>query len=112
MTLPTDRTPYADVNELIELLLSGIHKILGDKLLGLYLYGSLVTGDFDIQYSDIDLLAATSSDIDDEDFAHLQKMHADLATNHPKWDDRIEAAYLSANWLLAERSGQKITIQR
>jgi len=51
-----DRTPYADVNELLELLSSGIHKILPDKLLGLYLYGSLVTGDFDTQCSDIDSL--------------------------------------------------------
>jgi len=99
MTLPTDRTTYADVNELLNLLLSGIHKILPDKLLDLYLYGSLVIGDFDIQCSDIDLLAATSSDIDDEDFAHLQKMHADLATNHPNWGDGIEVAYLSATAL-------------
>jgi predicted nucleotidyltransferase len=51
-------TPYADVNQLLEQLLSSLQTILGKKLVGLYLYGSLVTGDFDHECSDIDLLAA------------------------------------------------------
>jgi Domain of unknown function (DUF4111) len=93
--MQTDPTPYADINQLLELLLSGIQKILGKKLVGLYLYGSLVTGDFDHRSSDIDLIAALSSDIDDRDFTHLQKMHTDFANKHKQWADRIEVCYIS-----------------
>jgi aminoglycoside adenylyltransferase-like protein len=95
MTFLTAPTPYADVNALLKLLLSGIQQSLGNRLVGLYLYGSLSTGDFDNACSDVDLLAATLSDIDDGDFANLQQLHSDIATNHPRWDDRIEVAYLS-----------------
>jgi len=95
MKMQTDPTPYTDINQLLELLLAGIQKILGEKLVGLYLYGSLVTGDFDNESSDIDLIAALSSGIDDRDFTHLQKMHNDFANKHKQWDDRIEVCYIS-----------------
>jgi|SRR5450755_846997 len=97
--MQTDLTPYADINELLEQLLSGIQKILGKKLAGLYVYGSLVTGDFEKQSSDIDLLAATSSDIDEKEAETLQKMHHDFADKQKEWDGRIEVAYLSVTAL-------------
>ena len=98
------RPPYADINQLLKLLLSGIQKILGAKLIGLYLYGSLVIGDFDPNISDIDLVAALSFDIDDKEFGTLQKMHDDFANNHKQWDDRIEVCYISVVALHAVRS--------
>jgi Aminoglycoside adenylyltransferase, C-terminal domain/Nucleotidyltransferase domain len=102
--LPADPTPYADINQLLKLLLSGMQKILGAKLIGLYLYGSLVIGDFDPKISDIDLVAALSSDIDDKEFGALQKMHDDVAKEHKEWDDRIEVCYISVAALHAVRS--------
>jgi Domain of unknown function (DUF4111)/Nucleotidyltransferase domain len=54
-------TPYANINEILELLLASHRRILGTKLVGFYLYGSLVIGDFDPDISDIDLVAALSS---------------------------------------------------
>jgi predicted nucleotidyltransferase len=50
-------TPYADIDQLLVKLLANLQQILDNKLIGLYLYGSLVTGDFDTNRSDIDLLA-------------------------------------------------------
>lgn len=102
--LPADPTPYADINQLLELLLSGMQKILSAKLIGLYLYGSLVIGDFDPNISDIDLVAALSSDIDDKEFGALQKMHDDFAKKYKEWDDRIEVCYISVAALHAVRS--------
>ena len=102
--LPADPTPYADINQLLELLLSGMQKILGAKLIGLYLYGSLVIGDFDPNISDIDLVAALSSDIDDKEFGALQKMHDDFAKKFMEWDGRIEVCYISVAALHAVRS--------
>jgi predicted nucleotidyltransferase len=102
--LQTDPTPYADMNQLLELLLSGMYKVLGAKLIGLYLYGSLVIGDFDPNISDIDLVAALSSDIDDKEFGALQTMHDDFAKKYKEWDDRIEVCYISVAALHAVRS--------
>jgi predicted nucleotidyltransferase len=97
-------TPYDDINELLELLVSGMRNVLSENLVGIYLYGSLVTGDFDRESSDIDLLAATSSDIDEREFNALLAMHDDFADKHKQWDGRIEVAYLSTTGLKTFRS--------
>jgi len=103
--LQTNPTPYADINELLEILLSEMQKILGEKLVGLYLHGSLVIGDFDPTISDIDLVAALASDLDDKEFEVLQKMHVDFAYQHKEWDDRIEVCYLSIADLQTVKTG-------
>lgn len=97
--MQADPTPYADINLLLEQLLSGVQKILGKKLTGFYLFGSLVTGDFERRRSDIDLIAATSSDIAEKEVEALQKMHHDFADKNKEWNDRIEVAYPSVTAL-------------
>ena len=92
-------TPYGDVNGLLNTLLTRMQSILHDKLVGLYLYGSLVTGDFDHDISDIDLLTVTSVDIDELEFEALKKMHDDLIHKYKTWKDRIEVQYVSLSGL-------------
>jgi len=87
-------TPYPEINRLLESLLSHLRHIFQERLVGLYLYGSLATGDFDPDSSDIDLLAVTSSQITPAEFDALRVMHGDLARANPEWDDRIDAVYL------------------
>jgi predicted nucleotidyltransferase len=91
----TPLTPYPDIDKLLNDLLHQIRPILDEKLVGLYLYGSLVSGDFDRGVSDFDLLAATKTDIDSDEFERLDELHLDFVNNHPEWDNRIEIAYLS-----------------
>lgn len=88
-------TPYPDIDTLLSELLGHIQRALGDKLVGLYLYGSLVTGEFDRRSSDIDLLAATRTNIDEHDFDVLGAAHQAFITAHPEWDGRVEIAYVS-----------------
>ena len=97
-------TPYANVNELLASLLSRTRDVLQEKLAGLYLYGSLTTGDFDPQSSDIDLLAALSSDVSATESEGLRAMHQKFARENPAWEDRIEVAYLSVAALRTFRS--------
>ncbi len=97
-------TPYADINRLLESLLSHMRHIFQERLAGLYLYGSLTTGDFDPESSDVDLLAAISSDVSDTEFEALRDMHRDFARDHPEWEDRVEVAYLSVTALRTFRS--------
>lgn len=97
-------TAYTDIDELLSDLLNRLQRILGRRLIGLYLYGSLVTGDFDPDSSDIDLLAVIASDIDNQELDQLERMHDDLAAKCPRWKGRIEVAYLSAAALKTFRS--------
>ena len=97
-------TPYADIDGLLSDLLGGMQHVLGDRLTGLYLYGSLVTGDFDHAISDIDLLAVLSTSLDEGELERLHAMHDGFAAEHPFWYDRIEVAYLPAAALKTFRS--------
>jgi Domain of unknown function (DUF4111) len=96
--------PYTNVKELLELILSSLQCILSAKLVGLYLCGSLVIGDFDPHISDIDLVAALASDVDEKEFAALQKMHTYFAQQYTEWDNRIEVCYISVAALKTVRS--------
>lgn len=92
-------TPDADANALLEGLAREVRLLLGDQLVGIYLYGSAVSGAFEPRVSDLDTLAATSADIDPPTFEALRAMHAALAARYPTWDDRIEVQYMSIDAL-------------
>jgi len=76
-----------------------IRATLDGELAGLYLYGSIVSGDFIPGTSDLDLLAVTQRDLTTADLELLEAMHAAIVRDHPEWEDRIEVAYLSADGL-------------
>lgn len=90
------QTGHAEVDQIIAALCAGAGQILGGRLIGIYLYGSLVTGDFDPESSDIDLLVVTAEPIDARDFDVLDQLHQAIAAAHPRWVDRLEVAYLAA----------------
>lgn len=100
-------TPYRDIDELLATVLTRVRQIFGQRLVGVYLYGSLVTGDFDRDSSDIDLLAVTISALDDREFERLDRMHAEIVSAYPNWQDRIEIGYVAADVLQmhASRTG-------
>ena len=91
-------------NAMLPILTSAIASRFGDELVGLYLFGSLISGDFLPGVSDIDLLAVITRDLNDADVAPLAALHAGIVRDHPEWDDRIEVAYLSADGLRDFRS--------
>jgi len=74
-----------------------------NKLVGLYLYGSLTTNGFDPLRSDVDLLAVLSSDLTEPELNRLLAVHSDLVHHNPAWDDRIEVVYVPVPAL--KRSG-------
>jgi predicted nucleotidyltransferase len=92
-------TAYGHINAFLERLLGEMKGVLGEKLVGLYLFGSLVMGDYDDSVSDIDLLAALTDDIDEATFAALKAMQDGLILEYPQWQDRLEIAYLSVHAL-------------
>src|SRR5258707_8339801 len=86
--------PWADVNDVLALLLARQRALLGELLVGLYLYGSLATGDFDRASSDIDFVAATTVTLDEAAVAELRALHAEIAASGGTWGRRLEGAYL------------------
>jgi hypothetical protein len=92
------------MQQVLDSLRAGIEGVLGAQLVGLYLYGSLTTGEFTEGVSDVDLLAATAADLTDEQLGRLREMHAGFVRQHPAWDDRVEVAYLSTRGLRTFRT--------
>ncbi|MCA9880863.1 MAG: DUF4111 domain-containing protein [Thermomicrobiales bacterium] len=85
--------PEADA--LLPTLAEGITAALTPQpgLLGIYLYGSLVSGDFTPGVSDIDLLAVTNGPVTPEVIARLRPMHEVIVQRFPAWRDRVEVIY-------------------
>lgn len=87
-------TPYPDVNEVLDLLLAKASAILGEQMTGLYLYGSLSSGDFDPKSSDIDFVFVTESVLPPETVAALETMHREIWAGGYKWAAKLEGAYV------------------
>jgi hypothetical protein len=91
----TSPTPYPDVNAMLRDLLSRVRDALGDCSWGMYLFGSLVAGDFDPRRSDVDVLVVIDDVLPDDRFVALQAVHRDLAAGDSPWANEVEAYYLT-----------------
>ncbi|MEN8171523.1 MAG: aminoglycoside adenylyltransferase domain-containing protein [Chloroflexota bacterium] len=87
-------TSYLEVNRLLQNLLVNVQMILGKQFIGLYLYGSLASGGFNPETSDIDFLVVTSDELSDNKIDALGKMHASLAISGLKFAAKLEGAYI------------------
>ena len=87
-------TAYPEVNAALQSLLSGVQAVLGDRFVGMYLYGSLAGGDFDPQRSDIDFVVATADVLPNETVATLEALHARIADGGSEWAAKLEGAYV------------------
>lgn len=92
-------TQYPDVNEVLSLLSTQLQEIFGDKLVALYLTGSLSYGDFDYGSSDIDFLAVLSKDLTANELLAIKKMHQEIGKQVPYWAKRLEGSYIPQEWL-------------
>jgi hypothetical protein len=95
----THPTPYGDVNAALARLLSGVRVVLQDQFVGLYLYGSLASGDFEPQTSDVDFVVVTAGELPDDKVAALGAMHARLADSGEKWAAKLEGSYIPRDLL-------------
>jgi hypothetical protein len=86
--------PYPDVNEVLNLLLTSIKEILKEQFVGMYLYGSLSSGDFNPETSDVDFLIVTSDHLSNATIAELESMHQRIWASGLKSAARLEGAYI------------------
>ena len=84
------------VEGILERIVAGLKAILGERLLGIYVYGSLVDGGFDADVSDIDLVVTLRDELDGALFEALDGLHESIVAANPAWHDRLELVYISA----------------
>lgn len=85
-------TPYTDLNQVLAELTRRLRAELGDTLIGVYLQGSFAVGDFD-EASDVDMLFAVERDLDVEEVARLDALHAAVFALPIRWAKHIEGSY-------------------
>lgn len=92
-------TPYQDVNQVLELLTTGLTEMLGEQLAGLYLTGSLTYGDFDKGSSDIDFLAVLNKPLTDQQLEEIKQLHSRIGAAVPFWAKRLEGSYITTDMI-------------
>lgn len=79
----------------LKALAADLYQALGPDLVGLYLYGSAVSGGFDPGVSDLDLLAITRRSVETLDLPILDGVHNRVIERDASWRDRLEVAYVA-----------------
>ena len=87
---------YPELREVLSLFVAEIKEELADNLIGVYLVGSLASGDFDLD-SDVDFLVVINTELTETNIKNLQdiqiKMHA--IDCYPA--KHLEGSYISIN---------------
>ncbi len=91
-------TPHDDVNFILSTLLMQAKEILKEQFVGMYLFGSLANGDFDLA-SDVDILIVTKNKISESLFSALDSMHEQIAAMDSPWATQLEVSYIPQNAL-------------
>lgn len=101
-------TPYPEINAVARLAADWLAAALGERLLGVYIAGSLALGDFDPLTSDVDLVGVTRDALDETDLARLGDLKAWLEQSGGAWGDRVEMAVIAREQLGRWRPGQRL----
>jgi hypothetical protein len=96
-----------DVSALVEALIAGVQEALDDNLLGVYPRGSLAIGDFQPEYSDVDVLVVTRERVSEDEFAALKEMHDRLRVLPNRYAVALEAAYIDGESVRRFEPGQR-----
>ena len=87
-------TPYPELPWVLDALVAGIRAVIADNLVGVYLVGSLATGDFDLD-SDVDFLVVTRQELTDAVIPRLQAMHTRIHGLGCYPAEHLEGSYIS-----------------
>jgi len=89
-----DATPYPEINAVLSEWVDGLIRLLGQKVVGVYLSGSLAYGDFVPGRSDIDLQVVLQTPLTESEHRWIEQLHKEVERRHPEWAERIECSYV------------------
>lgn len=92
------------LRELLSRLTDGQEGVLGDDLLGSYVFGSVATGDFEPGISDVDTAVVLRADATPAQLTALGHLHEEIIEEMPAWEDLVEVVYLSSGALAMFRA--------
>lgn len=85
-------TPYPQVDEVLAALLAASRDLFSEDLFGVYLFGSLTSGGFDPETSDIDFAVATKTDPSSRS-SEISALNRQLQDSSP-WAAKLEGSFL------------------
>ena len=89
-------TPFPELNAVLDHLVSGAHRLLGDNFVGAYLQGSFAVGDA-TAFSDCDFIIVTHRDLRPDELAPFQAFHAAIhELPQTYWRSALEGSYVPA----------------
>ena len=91
-------TPFPELNDVLQQLVSSVQAVLGETFIGAYLQGSFAVGDFD-QHSDVDFIIVLAGELLEEQVAALQVMHERIYNLDSEWARHLEGSYFPAGVL-------------
>lgn len=86
--------PYPELREVLEAFATQVSAELADNLVGIYMIGSLATGDFDLD-SDVDFLVVTKAEINESTSKHLQAVQEKIYTMDCHPAHHLEGSFIS-----------------
>lgn len=113
----------AEVDAVLRGFLDGARSILGERFIGMYLYGSLATGDFSPDRSDIDFVVVIDGELPEAQRSALVDMHDRFSVGASPWALEIDGSYIprdalrrydpaQATHLHVERGVGKLRLER
>jgi predicted nucleotidyltransferase len=93
--------PYPELRQVLHTFVDNIGAELGDNLVGIYLVGSIATGDFDLD-SDVDFLVVTHTELTEANKKSLQEIQIKIHDIDCYPAKHLEGSYISItdlnNW--------------
>src|SRR5829696_9413831 len=93
--------PYPELREVLNIFVDEIQAELGENLVGIYLVGSIASGDFDLD-SDVDFLVVTNTDLTESNMKSLQDIQIKIHSIDCYPAKHLEGSYISIsdlnNW--------------
>lgn len=86
------RTPYPDLNGVLQEMVGRVRAALDDTFVGAYLQGSFAVGDFDDD-SDVDFIVAVREELSDAHVEALQSVHGGVYDLDVEWAKHLEGSY-------------------
>ena len=94
-----DLTPYPEINIVLKDISKRIYDLLEDNLVGVYLFGSLTYGDFDLGRSDIDLFTLVKDPLSQQQIDKCLQLNLEIEKVYPIWHERIENSFTPVSML-------------
>jgi predicted nucleotidyltransferase len=85
--------PYPELRRVLDAFATEVSTELAENLVGIYLLGSLATGDFDLD-SDVDFLVVTKKEINEQTAQHLQAIQEKIYSMNCYTSQHLEGSFI------------------